>query len=140
MLTNPDQYPARYTVHTRLHLVCCGFCTSALASIHARNNNTTQSKALAMEALSDRIEDGCVQARKGSSSPHIPCHTRHTNSRIYTRCKSNSCTYDHRIMKTRLPVRSALFKHDTGGLVVKWVTISESLLLYVFDLFGAFLV
>jgi hypothetical protein len=41
-------------------------------------------------------------------------------------------TYDHRIMKTRLPVRSALFKHDTGGLVVKWVTISESLLLYVY--------
>jgi hypothetical protein len=37
-------------------------------------------------------------------------------------------------MKTRLPVRSALFKHDTGGLVVKWVTISESLLLYVFAL------
>jgi hypothetical protein len=33
---------------------------------------------------------------------------------------------------TRLPVRSALFKHDTGGLVVKWVTISESLLLHVF--------
>jgi hypothetical protein len=45
-----------------------------------------------------------------------------------------SSTYDHRIMKTRLPVRSALFKHDTGGLVVKWVTISESLLLYVFAL------
>jgi hypothetical protein len=39
-------------------------------------------------------------------------------------------------MKTRLPVRSALFKHNTGGLVVKWVTISESLLLYVFDVFG----
>jgi hypothetical protein len=37
-------------------------------------------------------------------------------------------------MKTRLPVRSALFKHDIGGLVVKWVTISESLLLYVFAL------
>jgi hypothetical protein len=37
-------------------------------------------------------------------------------------------------MRTRLPVRSALFKHDTGGLVVKWVTISESLLLYVFAL------
>jgi hypothetical protein len=36
---------------------------------------------------------------------------------------------------TRLPVRSVLFKHDTGGLVVKWVTISESLLLYVFDVF-----
>jgi hypothetical protein len=38
-------------------------------------------------------------------------------------------------MRTRLPVRSALFKHDTGGLVVKWVTISESLLLYVFAIF-----
>jgi hypothetical protein len=50
-----------------------------------------------------------------------------------------SSTYDHRIMNTRLPVRSALFKHDTGGLVVKWVTISESLLLYVFLFFFEFL-
>jgi len=33
---------------------------------------------------------------------------------------------------TRPPIRSALFKYDTGGLVVKWVTISESLLLYLF--------
>jgi hypothetical protein len=43
-----------------------------------------------------------------------------------------SSTYDHRALKTRLPVRSALFKQRTGGLVVKWVTISESPLLYVF--------
>ena len=35
-------------------------------------------------------------------------------------------------VKARLPVRSALFKHDTGGLVVRWVTTSESPLLYVF--------
>jgi hypothetical protein len=41
-------------------------------------------------------------------------------------------TYDHRMLKTRLPVRSALFKQDTGGLVVRWVTTSESPLLYVF--------
>jgi hypothetical protein len=41
-------------------------------------------------------------------------------------------TYDHRILRTRLPVRSALFKQDTGGLVVRWVTTSESPLLYVF--------
>jgi hypothetical protein len=34
--------------------------------------------------------------------------------------------------KTRLPVRLALFKQDTGGLVVRWVTTSESPLLYVF--------
>jgi hypothetical protein len=55
---------------------------------------------------------------------------------VLVRCTFS--TYDHRIMRTRLPVRSALFKHDTGGLVVKWVTISESLLLYVFEfLFGS---
>ncbi|KAF2129139.1 hypothetical protein P153DRAFT_292170, partial [Dothidotthia symphoricarpi CBS 119687] len=44
-------------------------------------------------------------------------------------------TYDHRTLKTRLPVRSALFKQRTGGLVVRWVTTSESPLLYVY-LFG----
>ena len=47
-------------------------------------------------------------------------------------------TYDHRTLKTRLPVRSALFKQRTGGLVVRWVTTSEYLLLYVFDLFARF--
>ncbi|KAF2786999.1 hypothetical protein K505DRAFT_258676, partial [Melanomma pulvis-pyrius CBS 109.77] len=49
-----------------------------------------------------------------------------------------SFTYDHRIMKIGLPVRSALHKHDTGGLVVKWVTIGESLLLYVFAFCSTF--
>jgi hypothetical protein len=44
-------------------------------------------------------------------------------------------TYDHRTLKTRLPVRSALFKQRTGGLVVRWVTTGESPLLYVFDFF-----
>jgi hypothetical protein len=34
----------------------------------------------------------------------------------------------------RLPVRSALFKQRTGGLVFRWVTTGESSLLYVFDL------
>jgi hypothetical protein len=33
---------------------------------------------------------------------------------------------------TRLPVRSALFKQRTGGLVVRWLTASEYSLLYVF--------
>jgi hypothetical protein len=42
-----------------------------------------------------------------------------------------SFTYDHRALKTRLPVRSALFKQRTGGLVVRWVTTSEYPLLYV---------
>jgi hypothetical protein len=45
---------------------------------------------------------------------------------------TNSSTYDHTILRARLPVRSALFKQDTGGLVVRWVTTSESPLLYVF--------
>jgi hypothetical protein len=40
-------------------------------------------------------------------------------------------TYDHRILRTRLPVRSAIFKQDTGGLVVRWVTTGEFPLLYV---------
>jgi hypothetical protein len=43
-------------------------------------------------------------------------------------------TYDHRTLKTRLPVRSALFKQRTGGLVVRWVTTSEYPLLYVFGI------
>jgi hypothetical protein len=42
-------------------------------------------------------------------------------------------------LKTRLPVRSALFKQRTGGLVVRWVTTGESPLLYVFAAFRFFL-
>ena len=54
--------------------------------------------------------------------------------RSYLIFVASSSTYDHRILRTRLPVRSALFKQDTGGLVVRWVTTSESPLLYVFFL------
>jgi hypothetical protein len=46
-----------------------------------------------------------------------------------------SFTYDHRTLKIRLPVRSAIYKQCTGGLVVRWVTTSESPLLYVFGFF-----
>ncbi|KAH4881917.1 hypothetical protein HBH59_045800 [Parastagonospora nodorum] len=53
----------------------------------------------------------------------------------YTPTFPSSSTYDHRTLTTRLPVRSAIFKQRTGGLVVKWVTISESPLLYVFAVF-----
>jgi hypothetical protein len=38
---------------------------------------------------------------------------------------------------TMLPVRSAIFKQDTGGLVIRWVTTGEYPLLYVFGLFMA---
>ncbi|KAJ5425427.1 L-lysine 2-3-aminomutase [Penicillium sp. CMV-2018d] len=39
-------------------------------------------------------------------------------------------TYDHRVWKTGLPVRSAVLKPHAGELVVGWVTTSESSLLY----------
>ena len=45
---------------------------------------------------------------------------------------TTSVTYDHRILNAALPVRSAVLKQDTGGLVVRWVTTSEYPLLYVF--------
>jgi hypothetical protein len=51
---------------------------------------------------------------------------------ICTQIFAHPFTYDHRTLKTRLPVRSALFKQRTGGLVVRWVTTSEYPLLYVF--------
>jgi hypothetical protein len=47
--------------------------------------------------------------------------------------KPATSTFDHRTLRTRLPVRSALFKQRTGGLVVRWVTTSEYPLLNVFD-------
>jgi hypothetical protein len=56
---------------------------------------------------------------------------------IYCKAYDLCSTYDHRTMNTELPVRSAVLKHCTGGLVVRWVTTSESPLLYVF-VFAAF--
>jgi hypothetical protein len=45
--------------------------------------------------------------------------------------KLDTSTYDHRVWKTGLPVRSAVLKPHAGELVVGWVTTSESSLLYV---------
>jgi hypothetical protein len=47
--------------------------------------------------------------------------------------KDEIVTYDHRILKIELPVRSAVLKQYTGGLVVRWVTTGEYPLLYVFE-------
>src|SRR4051794_39294515 len=41
-------------------------------------------------------------------------------------------TYDHRSEKAAGPVRSPVHKLRTGRLVIEWVTIGESLLLYVY--------
>jgi hypothetical protein len=51
---------------------------------------------------------------------------------LYTLELTTSFTYDHRTLKIELPVRSAVLKQCTGGLVVRWVTTSEYPLLYVF--------
>jgi hypothetical protein len=59
-------------------------------------------------------------------------HTRTYLVTIYFVLQAVSSTFDHRTLKTRLPVRSALFKQRTGGLVVRWVTTSEYPLLNVF--------
>ncbi|KAJ5152745.1 L-lysine 2-3-aminomutase [Penicillium canariense] len=45
---------------------------------------------------------------------------------------ANIVTYDHRVWRTGLPVRSAVLKPHAGQLVVWWVTTCESWLLYVF--------
>jgi hypothetical protein len=47
---------------------------------------------------------------------------------------SDPFTYDHRTLNPALPVCSAILKQCTGGLVARWVTTSESPLLYVFVL------
>jgi hypothetical protein len=62
--------------------------------------------------------------------------SRHSHSSLYKTQKSPPGTYGHRIKRTRVPVRSLLYKLDIGGLVVGWVTTSESPLLYVFAFFG----
>jgi hypothetical protein len=54
---------------------------------------------------------------------------------IYNVLHILSFTYDHRTLKIELPVRSAVLKQCTGGLVVRWVTTGEYPLLYVFGLF-----
>ena len=59
----------------------------------------------------------------------------HRHTLYITSQNAHSFTYDHRIMRIRLPVRSAIYKHDTGALVLGWVTTGEYALLYVFAFF-----
>ena len=56
---------------------------------------------------------------------------------MYLLC-CNLDTYDHRTSTIALPVRSAVLKRCTGGLVVRWVTTGESPLLYVFEIYFCF--
>ena len=45
-------------------------------------------------------------------------------------------TYEHRVLRTGLPVRSAVLKPQAGQLVAWWVATCESWLLYVFVIIG----
>ncbi|KAJ5252702.1 L-lysine 2-3-aminomutase [Penicillium chrysogenum] len=66
--------------------------------------------------------------------------TRFFLSRYIILSNTKPDTYDHRVWKTGLPVRSAVLKPHAGELVVGWVTTSESSLLYVFVSFFVFCV
>jgi hypothetical protein len=59
-------------------------------------------------------------------------HPKATQTTICSQPPDRTATYGHRIKKARVPVRSLTDKLDIGGLVVGWVTTSESPLLYVF--------
>ena len=67
-----------------------------------------------------------------------PCHfSTHFLFYMYD-LKAEQITYDHRLRRTGHPVRSAIHKPQIGRSVVEWVTISESLLLYVFCFFSLY--
>ena len=44
----------------------------------------------------------------------------------YKPINTTTVSYGHRTMNTRLPVRSAIFKHRIARLVLQWVTMRES--------------
>ncbi len=89
-------------------VICCSQCSARTKIISAGHSSLLRPKGKGINTVSPKI-----------------C------------CKSSDIvsTYDHRTLKTRLGVRSALFKQRTGGLVVRWVTTSEYPLLYVFEIF-----
>jgi hypothetical protein len=66
--------------------------------------------------------------------PHHPV-SYFKKLRIFIASATFSSAIDHRTMKARLPVRSAILNHCVGRLVVGWVTTSESLLLIVLHFF-----
>ena len=93
------------------------------------------------------LKSGNVLSRLVMHFPDItaPLNCIHANHRVLNGRLHSSfiifsylspSTYDHRVWKTGLPVRSAVLKPHAGRLVVGWVTTSESRLLYVFLLFN----
>lgn len=50
---------------------------------------------------------------------------------VYRSLGGSPSTNDHRYVRTRHPVRSAIYKHVIAGLVLRWVTTWESPVLFV---------
>jgi hypothetical protein len=85
------------------------------------------------EHLQSSKQYNSVTLKQGRSVSFLAMYSRRQSSmKICTQNVGTSSTYDHRTLRTRLPVRSAIYKQCTGGLVVEFVRIGESPLLYVF--------
>jgi hypothetical protein len=94
--------------------------------------NTIESKFLNWLLLSPHSVANKYLTQKGCSVAVRLAREMGVNCTIDTLYPTMTATYDHRNFRRALPVRSAVLKKVTGGLVVKWVTIGESPLLYVF--------
>ncbi|KAF2129783.1 hypothetical protein P153DRAFT_224131 [Dothidotthia symphoricarpi CBS 119687] len=79
----------------------------------------------AMVVAIDAISDTSPSSSASSTS----------NPVLYSFHPAKYSTYDHRTLNIELPVRSAVLKQCTGGLVPIWVTDREFPLLYVFCTF-----
>ncbi len=81
------------------------------------------------------LRTGYLSEKRKNTTGHICGRTN-----IYTPRFTIPNTYDQRTLRTELPVRSAVLKQGTGGIVLRWVTALEVPLLYVFDGFFCVLV
>ena len=57
---------------------------------------------------------------------HLACLRQSPRRADYSFVENSYISYGHRTMNTRLPVRSAIFKHRIARLVLQWVTMRES--------------
>ncbi|KAJ5139012.1 L-lysine 2-3-aminomutase [Penicillium bovifimosum] len=73
------------------------------------------------DSVREVLEKGGGSSSPGSVHRHLPLP--HVYIIVLERSPG---TYDHRVWKTGLPVRSAVLKPHAGELVVGWVTTSES--------------
>ncbi|KAH8635920.1 hypothetical protein IG631_07754 [Alternaria alternata] len=125
-------------VALRLELRSCGNDafrgeTRRQCSVELYLSTTWHATCLSSFAYCLLLKDQHYLYRRQPTGQHgsmLACGSLHEQDIMV--CFVQADTYDHRTLKIRLPVRSAIYKQCTGGLVVRWVTTSESPLLYVF--------